>query len=388
MHRLEEFPTCLAGDARSVERYHVVNQTFVTGADGYFVVGDLPQERYGASAAIFGNSLYVSGGRYENGSFAVGALQAQLLTASAPTQPFVSVAPASTGGLSLLRTGHCAATFGEYQLIFGGFDGARLFSDVIMFNFTAGAYRNYTDSTTGTFIPAARWNQSCAIVESKLYVFGGATSKDGLLRNDLWYINADATDTNRTWQLVPVSGGGVAPAARSGAAIVSVDTNFVLFGGRASDNSLISDIWLFNSSALAWVQLTHGSRYPSSRMGAAMDEINGKIIVNGGLLANNMRVSSIWTFDATLLASNAAAQIIDWSSESVCSSVTCSLVAFRTSALDVVAHSSALTGIAGVILGSDVSTDAMLVQIVVGDGDVYLLDSTNAASYLVVRPLP
>ena len=116
-------------------------------------------------------------------------------------------------------------------------------------------------------IPDGRYLQAAAFDESRKVVvmFGGEIFNPNM---------GTASPNQETWEWNTVtgkwtnrSGTGMAPDARSGAAMVydSARAKFVLFGGRAGSGYNYEDTWEWDPVTGAWTDVTAAGSHPSAR---------------------------------------------------------------------------------------------------------------------------
>ena len=134
--------------------------------------------------------------------------------------------------------------------------------------------------------PDGRYLQAVAFDETRQVVvmFGGTnmdpSSGTNSPNKETWeWSPATGKWTNRT-------GTGIAPDARSGAAMVfdSLHGKFVLFGGRAGSGFNYEDTWEWDPSGGTWTDVSASGSHPSARSQAGMvfEKSTGKILLFGG----------------------------------------------------------------------------------------------------------
>jgi len=126
--------------------------------------GDVPRARYGHSATVFGDEMYVFGGR---GSGGKNFRDMDCLNLKTMTWRKIRSANALPPG----RSGHSATLIGDKIVIFGGFDGKRTIDDLWVFNIATTTWMR--PRTTGRG-PKSRHGHTCVLSEEGgLVVFGG-----------------------------------------------------------------------------------------------------------------------------------------------------------------------------------------------------------------------
>jgi hypothetical protein len=135
-------------------------------------------------------------------------------------------------------------------------------------------------------IPDGRYLQAVAFDESRkvIVMFGGEIFDSGM---------GTGSPSQETWEWNPATGKwgnrtgtGIAPDARSGAAMVydSVRAKFVLFGGRAGSGYNYEDTWEWDPGTGVWTDITAAGSHPSARAqhGMVYEKSTGRILLFGG----------------------------------------------------------------------------------------------------------
>jgi len=161
--------------------------------------------------------------------------------------------------------------------------------------------------------PLPRFLESAAFDETRkvLVMFGGTsgTQTESQLPEvfrDLWEWNpATSTWTDRT-----AAAGG--PAARAGVSMVfdSIRNVFIIFGGRATADFDLADIWEWDPASGSFTDRTDSSLAPSGRSQHSMvfEKSTGKVLLFGGGLTDRMHgydatsvllaLSDTWEWDS------------------------------------------------------------------------------------------
>jgi hypothetical protein len=218
---------------------------------------------------------------------------------------------------------------------------ATLGSKIVLFGGTVGGNETWEfDGTTWTertpaTIPSARQLHSMAAAAGKIVMFGGFVSGSGAT-NETWLWDGNdwsqptlssAPSPRRSAAFASVGTGAVlfggmarvsssnvyygdtwvwdgnswsspttttAPSAREYAAMTSLGSGALLFGGDAS-GYYVGDSWLWNGST--WSQVTTTSA-PAARTGHAMATLGTKVTLFGGS-TNSGEEGDTWTFDGS-----------------------------------------------------------------------------------------
>lgn len=151
-------------------------------------------------------------------------------------------------------------------------------------------------------LPPARWGHSLVYdpITHTVLLFGGRN--ETVRFNDTWSYSPSAN----TWtRLVPT---GTIPPERSGFGAVYDPSagRFFVFGGASGDVAR-NDLWAFDSTAMAWTELSPSGVPPSPRLmpQLAYDPATHRVILFGGC-DENTDFNDIWAYSA---ASNTWTQL-------------------------------------------------------------------------------
>eukprot|EP00741_Cyanophora_paradoxa_P017057 tig00020952_g16476.t1 len=149
-------------------------------------------------------------------------------------------------------------------------DAAASELSVTVFSPATGTYTSGGKIST----PGGGLSGSFACSDVRIYVFGGLAS--GAPTSVLGAYSI----VDGVWTVItPPS--GIAPPARSSAALVSIDdTHLLLAAGTGADSAALTDVWLFDSVASEWAQLQAPSGYV--RYGSSAVSTGSVVFVFGG----------------------------------------------------------------------------------------------------------
>ncbi|CAJ1421297.1 unnamed protein product [Effrenium voratum] len=133
-----------------------------------------------------------------------------------------------------------------------------------------------------------RWHTAVLDV-GKIWVFGGNCSKDGSLKNDVWYFDTVG------WEWNSVESIGLRPSPRFSHISDIQFGKMWVFGGVVS-TGLSSELWCFDTSASNWTLVDSGSG-PSARESMAMVISGGKLWVFAGY--DGRKRNDLWSFDTS-----------------------------------------------------------------------------------------
>ncbi|KYQ88433.1 hypothetical protein DLAC_11137 [Tieghemostelium lacteum] len=172
------------------------------------------------------------------------------------------------------RWGHTACVYNDQMLIFGGMNDFSFFSSVISFSFKTKEWCQLeVVDTLINPVPHGRQYHSAAIVNDKMYVFGGY---DGVLcRSDMFALDLKTL----VWR------GITGPhMSRRCAPTQTLNNNIYIFGGR---NKRMHDaLYEFNTETLVWREILAGNR-PSKRQSSSSIIYQDCLYVFGGQSEHN-----------------------------------------------------------------------------------------------------
>lgn len=132
-------------------------------------------------------------------------------------------------------------------------------------------------TVAGKTAPAPRYGHCAAVIDYKIYIFGGK-GENGLMLNDLWCLDVESW----SWELMPST--SAPPSPRLGASMLAVDGKLLVCFGWDSKNDTYNDCWVYNREQYQWTKprlsgLTPPTRYFASTV---LDEPNGRVLCYGG----------------------------------------------------------------------------------------------------------
>eukprot|EP00026_Physarum_polycephalum_P007434 Phypoly_transcript_07494.p1 GENE.Phypoly_transcript_07494~~Phypoly_transcript_07494.p1 ORF type:complete len:511 (-),score=89.38 Phypoly_transcript_07494:100-1416(-) len=178
----------------------------------------------------------------------------------------------TTGKPPSPRAGHTAVAVGNKMVVFGGGDGNRYLNDIIVLDTEKMEWAQLT--ATG-MAPSARSRHTATVIGKKIFVMGGGD--ESMVYNDLHCLNMD---TN-TWTRLDAS--GKEPSARWGhtTTLLSDNSTFVVVGGH-DGNSMLNDVYSFDTSSSTWSTLSCKGTPPSARAGHTTDRVGNHLVLFGG----------------------------------------------------------------------------------------------------------
>jgi N-acetylneuraminic acid mutarotase len=197
-----------------------------------------------------------------------------------------SIVPAARYGLAAAYD-----PLSQHVLMFGGQAGTKFFNDVWAFNVITEQWNQVKISGPA---PAAR-SGTAAIVDpqlNQLIISHGATAASRL--DDTWALDLIA----KVWQNVSPA---THPAARSQhtATFDEIHHRFILFGGLDATGQISNEQWSFDPSALVWKRFgTIDASNPAPRSGSAIvyEPITHIIYLFGGKTFSGA-TNEVWSLD-------------------------------------------------------------------------------------------
>uniref|UniRef100_A0A8B9Z4E1 rRNA biogenesis protein RRP36 n=1 Tax=Buteo japonicus TaxID=224669 RepID=A0A8B9Z4E1_9AVES len=239
-------------------------------------VREVPYMRYGHSAVLIDDTVYIWGGRNDT----EGACNV-LYAFDVNTHKWFT--PKVSGMVPGARDGHSACVLGKSMFIFGGYEQlADCFSNDI--------HKLDTTNMMWTLISAkgtpARWRDfhSATIIGTKMYVFGGRADRFGPFHsnNEIYCnrIKVFDTETNSWLDSPPTP---VLPEGRRSHSAFSYNGELYVFGGyNARLNRHFHDLWKFNPVSLSWRKIEPKGKGPCPRRRQCCCRVGDKIILFGG----------------------------------------------------------------------------------------------------------
>ncbi|XP_064365920.1 kelch domain-containing protein 3 [Dromaius novaehollandiae] len=239
-------------------------------------VREVPYMRYGHSAVLIDDTIYIWGGRNDT----EGACNV-LYAFDVNTHKWFT--PKVSGMVPGARDGHSACVLAKSMFIFGGYEQlADCFSNDI--------HKLDTTSMMWTLISAkgtpARWRDfhSATIIGTKMYVFGGRADRFGPFHsnNEIYCnrIKVFDTETNSWLDSPPTP---VLPEGRRSHSAFSYNGELYVFGGyNARLNRHFHDLWKFNPVSFSWRRIEPKGKGPCPRRRQCCCRVGDKIILFGG----------------------------------------------------------------------------------------------------------
>lgn len=150
-------------------------------------------------------------------------------------------------------------------------------------------------------VPGARSGHSMVLIGGKVYLFGGEGNSgvtagqmaaNGVLLNDLWYLEGSSE-----WKKVTPN--NTPPKARKNYAAVAYGEKMHIFFGQG-DQGPLGDIWAYDTGLNIWQEVqTQGAERPSPLSGHSVVVAGGTAYLFGGQDQYGNVFGDLWSLDLT-----------------------------------------------------------------------------------------
>jgi len=205
------------------------------------------------------------------------------------------------GEVPLPRFGHTITLISRSKLIlFGGATG-----DTGRYSITGDTY--YLDLSTRTWSrlrasgtqPSPRAAHASSTVDSlQMVIYGGATGGGSLASDDLFLLDLRNGENNASWMVVPVI--GTTPGRRYGHTIVFSKPHLLVFGGNTGSET-VNDVWCLNveKSPFNWNKVEVKNEKPPARVYhsasiCSTGSATGMMVIFGGRATDSSALSDTW----------------------------------------------------------------------------------------------
>ncbi|VEN50923.1 unnamed protein product [Callosobruchus maculatus] len=243
----------------------------------YFENDDiLPYKRYGHTAVVYGDKVYIWGGRNDRASCST--------LFCFDTVWHCWTAPKTTGSVPPARDGHTACKWKNYMIVFGGYEEE---TDA----FGRSIYYLNLDTMHWTYVnisgeePSMRDFHTTVCIGDRMYMFGGRGTLPSQWYmppqerycNQLWYLDLN----NFVWHKVPVSG-HVPPGRRSHSAFVYKEKMYIFGGYNSLHEKHFNDMYQFDPETSVWKRLKPPGKRPCERRRQACVIVGDRVFLFGG----------------------------------------------------------------------------------------------------------
>ena len=230
------------------------------------IISTPPARMYSAMASI-GTKMYMYGGQGLGG-----AILEDIWTYDTDSMEWSSftISGISPGG----RYAHAMASDGDVMVVFGGISSLGYLNDMYQFSAYSMLWKLITPTGSS---PSGRSGACMSMKLPKIYIYGGETTSG--LSQELWEYD---TSINEFTLLYSGEEQGANPTPVSFPYCEIVDGNFLLAFGTADGEVPLSTVYLYDTRALEWSLLFCSPFSLFSRSLAAVQYLNGTLLVIGG----------------------------------------------------------------------------------------------------------
>jgi len=190
------------------------------------------------------------------------------------------------------RQGHCAISYGEEMIIFGGSNEIGVYDDMYIFDMK---YYYWKRIEAKGVNPGPRSYHGCVLDQNqRLITFGGYT---GLDYTNSVYSYQLLTNTWRTHIL-----SGEAPNPRSSFSMTFINNQSWIFGGFTQGN-LMNDLFVLDMEGVKWIKAGIVGEVPPPREYHVGLPLGQKLFVVGGCdYSKNLCFNEVWEFDIKFMS--------------------------------------------------------------------------------------
>ncbi|XP_019875994.1 kelch domain-containing protein 3 [Aethina tumida] len=249
----------------------------------YFENDDiLPFKRYGHTAVVYGNKVYIWGGRNDKASCSV--------LFCFDTEWHCWTAPKTTGTIPMGRDGHSACVWKNYMIVFGGYEDESA-------TFAKTMYYLDLDKMHWSYVPPkgvhpiVRDFHTAVCINDRMYLFGGRGTvyapnmpEEEVYSNELWYLDLNHFE----WHLV-CANGDIPIGRRSHSAFVYNEKMYIFGGYNSLLEQHFNDLNEFDPRTNTWRRLDISGTPPCERRRQACIPVGEQVFVFGGTSPNPKR---------------------------------------------------------------------------------------------------
>ncbi|KAF7266807.1 hypothetical protein GWI33_019912 [Rhynchophorus ferrugineus] len=228
----------------------------------YFENDDiLPYRRYGHTAVVYKDNIYIWGGRNDRSSCSI--------LFKFDTFWHCWMAPPTTGSVPLARDGHTACVWKNYMFIFGGYEEETdLFAKQVFYLDFEKLHWSYI--VCGGYEPTLRDFHTTVCIKDRIYLFGG---RGTILTTNLQGVQSP---------LETYSTGDIPVGRRSNSAFVHNGKMYIFGGYNSVKSKHYNDLYVFDPETCVWTKLHPQGTSPCARRRQACAKVGDKVFIFGG----------------------------------------------------------------------------------------------------------
>eukprot|EP00918_Siedleckia_nematoides_P105677 GHVU01230763.1.p1 GENE.GHVU01230763.1~~GHVU01230763.1.p1 ORF type:complete len:618 (-),score=101.98 GHVU01230763.1:553-2406(-) len=179
------------------------------------------------------------------------------------------------------RECHTMIVFKDAFYVFGGSEGGFKGISADVFRFDV-AKQEWRVIATGSSSPPARMSHGAVVHEGKMYVFGGRNESGQL--NDLWAYDLETETWEEIWK---DKAEGEGPKQRDGLKMSAYGTNLYIFGGYCDAvGDCVNDIWKFDTTTQQWTEIKTTGVRPAGRTNFSSVDTKDEWVIFGGRVSD------------------------------------------------------------------------------------------------------
>ncbi|XP_066147064.1 kelch domain-containing protein 3-like [Euwallacea fornicatus] len=245
----------------------------------YFENDDiLPYRRYGHTAVVYKNNIYIWGGRNDR--------EACSVIFKFDTFWHCWMAPPITGSVPRPRDGHSACIWKNYMFIFGGYEEETdSFAKQVFYLDLDKLHWSYAicDGCELNEEPTQRDFHTTVCINDRIYLFGGRGTtflNNQYVENycnEVWYLDMKSFD----WHHCRATG-DIPVGRRSNSAFVHNGKMYVFGGYNAVEEKHYNDLHMFDPETNVWKLIKPQGKSPCERRRQACSKVGDKVYFFGG----------------------------------------------------------------------------------------------------------
>lgn len=165
---------------------------------------------------------------------------------------------------------HSLISIGDYQVIFGGYEGKKIYNQIILYDLKHNKSKELKPTNTS---PKHRYGHSAVIHQGEMFIFGGRDYKQAL--QDMWsfsFLNYEWIQINYT--------GVIKPLFRH--SCIKLEEHIQIFGGAENYQSYSASLYLFNLENSTINHIKKLKEKPIARCLGNIVQVKSKFYLLGG----------------------------------------------------------------------------------------------------------
>ncbi|KAJ0981958.1 hypothetical protein J5N97_010213 [Dioscorea zingiberensis] len=178
------------------------------------------------------------------------------------------------------RDSHSCTTVGHRLFVFGGTDGTNPLEDIHILDTTSNMWMPLPPDLQVSG-PDAREGHSAALVDNRLFIFGGCGKSNDDSGGQVYYNDLHILDTEKLkWECAITS--GKPPSPRDSHTCSAWRNRIIVLGGEDSSDCYLSDVHILDTDTLSWSQISTSGQMIAPRAGHTTVALGSNLFVFGG----------------------------------------------------------------------------------------------------------